>query len=131
MKKLIAILLSGVLLLTGCANNVQIEPTTSNTSSAQKADTESTANDLTEEKDGLIHVIVEDDESADDSEYVYEPEFSSLNDSQLQAYVEDALYSELVSTLDSDKYYVENVSAVYVSQEYIDELGPMSRFSTS
>lgn len=122
MKKLIAILLSGVLLLTGCANNVQIEPTTSNTSSAQKADTESTANDLTEEKDGLIHVIVEDDESADDSEYVYEPEFSSLNDSQLQAYVEDALYSELVSTLDSDKYYVENVSAVYVSQEYIDEL---------
>lgn len=122
MKKLIAILLSGVLLLTGCANNVQIEPTTSNTSSAQKADTESTANDLTEEKDGLIHVIVEDDESADDSEYVYEPEFSSLNDSQLQAYVEDALYSELVSALDSDKYYVENVSAVYVSQEYIDEL---------
>ena len=122
MKKLIAILLSGVLLLTGCANNVQIEPTISNTSSAQKADTESTANDLTEEKDGLIHVIVEDDESADDSEYVYEPEFSSLNDSQLQAYVEDALYSELVSTLDSDKYYVENVSAVYVSQEYIDEL---------
>ena len=122
MKKLIAILLSGVLLLTGCANNVQIEPTTSNTSSAQKADTESTANDLTEEKDGLIHVIVEDDENADDSEYVYEPEFSSLNDSQLQAYVEDALYSELVSTLDSDKYYVENVSAVYVSQEYIDEL---------
>lgn len=122
MKKLIAILLSGVLLLTGCANNVQIEPTTSNTSSVQKADTESTANDLTEEKDGLIHVIVEDDESADDSEYVYEPEFSSLNDSQLQAYVEDALYSELVSTLDSDKYYVENVSAVYVSQEYIDEL---------
>ena len=66
MKKLIAILLSGVLLLTGCANNVQIEPTTSNTSSAQKADTESTANDLTEEKDGLIHVIVEDDENADD-----------------------------------------------------------------
>ena len=122
MKKLIAILLSGVLLLTGCANNVQIEPTISNTSSAQKADTESTANDLTEEKDGLIHVIVEDDESADDSEYVYEPEFSSLNDSQLQAYVEDALYSELVSTLDSDKYYVENVSVVYVSQEYIDEL---------
>lgn len=122
MKKLIAILLSGVLFFTGCANNVQIEPTTSNTSSAQKADTESTANDLTEEKDGLIHVIVEDDESADDSEYVYEPEFSSLNDSQLQAYVEDTLYSELVSTLDSDKYYVENVSAVYVSQEYIDEL---------
>lgn len=122
MKKLIAILLSGVLLLTGCANNVQIEPTTSNTSSAQKADTESTANDLTEEKDGLIHVIVEDDESADDSEYVYEPEFSSLNDSQLQEHVEDVLYSELVSTLDCDKYYVENVSAVYVSQEYIDEL---------
>ena len=28
----------------------------------------------------------------------------------------------MVSTLDSDKYYVENVSAVYVSQEYIDEL---------
>lgn len=123
MKKMIAILLSGVLLLTGCASNVQTEPSTNTISSEKNADTESTVNDSTEEKDdGLIHVVVGEDESADDSEYVYEPEFSSLNDSQLQSYVEDALYSELVSALDSDKYYVENVSAVYVSQEYIDEL---------
>ena len=121
MKKMIAILLSGVLLLTGCASNVQTEPSTNTISSEKNADTESTVNDSTEEKDdGLIHVVVGEDESADDSEYVYEPEFSSLNDSQLQSYVEDALYSELVSALDSDKYYVENVSAVYVSQEYID-----------
>lgn len=129
MKKLIAILLAGVLFLTGCSNDVPTESTSSVTSSAyninNKIITDKDSAEITQ--DGLIHVVVGDDEVADDTEYEYKPEFTSFNDAQLHTYVEDALYSELVSSLDSDKYYIENVNAVYVSQEYIDELSYNSK----
>ncbi|WP_165043748.1 HNH/ENDO VII family nuclease [Adlercreutzia sp. ZJ138] len=48
--------------------------------------------------------------------------FTSLSDPALLRYVEDTVYDDLVGELDSDKYLVENVEAVFVSQEYIDEL---------
>lgn len=48
--------------------------------------------------------------------------FSGLNDPNLLRYTEDTIYESLVTALDSEKYFVENVSAVYISQEYIDEL---------
>lgn len=50
------------------------------------------------------------------------PEFAGLSDPALLPYMEDALYDGLVSALNSDDYFVENVRAVYVSQEYLDEL---------
>lgn len=128
MKKLVAILLTCVLVLTGCVSNIQTEPVSSAESVEETANTESTVNDTAEvSDDGVIHVVVGDDEPADDSEYVYEPEFTSLSDAELREYVEDVLYTELVSSLNSDQYYVENVSAVYISQEYIDELAYNSR----
>lgn len=48
--------------------------------------------------------------------------FSGMNDPNLLRYTEDSVYESLVSALDSEEYFVENVSAVYISQEYIDEL---------
>ena len=50
------------------------------------------------------------------------PDFQGLNDPALLPYLEDTLYQELVSALDSEDYFVENVSAIYISQEYLDEL---------
>ena len=50
------------------------------------------------------------------------PDFKGLNDPKLLPYIEDTLYDSLVSTLDSDDYFVEQVSAIYISQEYLDEL---------
>lgn len=50
------------------------------------------------------------------------PSFTGMNDASLPGYIENTLYTSLVSTLDSDEYFVENVQAVYISQEYIDEL---------
>ena len=49
------------------------------------------------------------------------PEFKKFNDPNLLPYIEDTLYSELVETMNSEEYFVENVSAVYISQEYLDE----------
>lgn len=131
MRRIVAFILAGVLLLTGCASNSTSAVTTQETTVNEDIVSEVTVavSNVTEKSDalettddGLIHVVVGDDEEPDDSDYEYEPEFSSLNDEALTDYVEDTIYEELVSTLDSDKYYVENVSAVYISQEYIDEL---------
>lgn len=45
-----------------------------------------------------------------------------LNDPELLRYIEDNMYAELVAELDSDEYFVQNVSASYLSKEYIEEL---------
>lgn len=51
-----------------------------------------------------------------------EPSFKRLSDPALRSYLESGIYEGLVSTLDSDEYFVENVSSIYISQEYLDEL---------
>jgi len=53
---------------------------------------------------------------------VPEAGFSGMNDPNLLRYTEDIIYQNLVTSLDSELYFVENVSAIYISQEYIDEL---------
>jgi len=60
-------------------------------------------------------------ESTSQNETV-EIEFENLNDPALIDYVEDAVYSDLVVQLNSADYLVENVQAVYISKEYIEEL---------
>ena len=47
--------------------------------------------------------------------------FSSMSDPDLVPFIEDAVYCQLVDEL-GDDMYIENVSAIYISQEYIDEL---------
>lgn len=53
---------------------------------------------------------------------VPEAGFSGMSDPNLLRYTEDTIYESLVSALDSEEYFVENVSAIYISQEYVDEL---------
>lgn len=55
------------------------------------------------------------------------PDFRSLDDPALRTYIEGTVYESLVSELDSDEYFVENVSAIYISQDYLDELEYNSR----
>lgn len=54
--------------------------------------------------------------------HVPEAGFSGMSDPNLLRYTEATVYDSLVSSLDSEEYFVENVSAIYISQEYIDEL---------
>jgi hypothetical protein len=51
-----------------------------------------------------------------------EDNFPGLNAAVLLRSVEDSVYANIIAELDSDLYFVENVSAIYISQEYIDEL---------
>lgn len=53
--------------------------------------------------------------------------FSGLSDPALLRYIEDTIYENLVNALDSEEFFVENVSATYISQEYIDELAYNSK----
>lgn len=52
-----------------------------------------------------------------------------LNDPSLPRYVEDSLYASLVESLNSQEYFVENVEAIYISQEYLDELAYNSQMN--
>lgn len=53
--------------------------------------------------------------------------FTGMSDENLLPYIEDAVYSQLVSDLDSDEFFIENITAVYVSKEYLTELAYNSK----
>lgn len=69
-------------------------------------------------------------DESNDSEQIVTPlaswdqgvKFTGMADTNLLPYIEDTVYTELVSSLNSEDYFVEDISAVYISQEYIDEL---------
>ena len=48
--------------------------------------------------------------------------FTSLSDPSLLQCVEDTIYAGLVEQFDSEDYIIENVEAIYISQEYLEEL---------
>lgn len=102
MKRLIVLLLSITLLLTGC---VQSQFPEENQSKANE--TEDAA--WTEASD---EVVWKDDI----------PKYDSLDNKELLDHVEDLIYRETIHALDSEEYFVENVSAIYISKEYLDEL---------
>ena len=94
MKRLIALFLSLTMVLTGCS-----KPQTQNPAS------ESTTNTVSALAE-WVEVL---------------PEFDSLSDENLLLEVENLVYRETVEALDSEDYVVENVSAVYLSKEYLEE----------
>ena len=94
MKRLIALFLSLTMVLTGCS-----KPQTPNPAS------ESTINTVSAPAE-WVEVL---------------PEFDSLSDEDLLLEVENLVYRETIEALDSEEYVVENVSAVYLSKEYLEE----------
>ncbi len=97
MRRIIALFLSITMLLTGCVPaKSQMEP--SNVDSQVKTLTDRLVWDYSEPRD------------------------FALDDKILLSYIEDLVYGEAVLSLNSEDYFIENVSAVYISKEYIDEL---------
>lgn len=103
MKRMIALLLSSIMVLTGCGK-VRPQETINN-----KIDPPAVyATDNVADGQLVLKEI--------------EPQFSVLDDEQLLIHTEDLVYREAVSAINSEEYFVENVSAVYISKEYLDEL---------
>lgn len=94
MKRLIALFLSLTMVLTGCSKPQTQNPASESTINAVSAPAE------------WVEVL---------------PEFDSLSDENLLLEVENLVYRETVEALDSEEYVVENVSAVYLSKEYLEE----------
>lgn len=101
MKRLIALFLSIVMLLTGCG---QVQPQL--TLPSESGTVEETTEPKTES------IVLED----------VEPQFGLFSDAALLQYVEDNIYADLTEQFSSDAYTVEAVTASYVSQEYLDEM---------
>lgn len=94
MKRLIALFLSLTMILTGCSKPQAKNPASESTINTVSAPAE------------WVEVL---------------PEFDSLSDEDLLLEVENLVYRETVEALDSEEYVVENVSAVYLSKEYLEE----------
>ena len=102
-KKSVALLLSLLMILSilqGCT--VQNNESTESSEPETTTEASTTTTQLNNE-DGVV------------------PEFESLSDPKLTAYMEDAVYAEVIDHIDTNKYIVENVEAIYISKEYLEE----------
>lgn len=132
MKRVIAIILSCVLVLSGCGsaekNDISVNDDTSLISETVSTTVEEVLEDelqpvQVEEKEDVSDAISEDANDSEKVEIAIEDiKFGGLDDVDLIPYLEGKIYTDLVAELDSDEYLVENVEAVYISKEYIAEL---------
>lgn len=98
-KRIISIILALIMALTGC-----VRPNIEKSSTKQET-------------------LPIDDEKSDSANLVeVKPHFNSLSDKKLLAEVEDLVYRETIDALDGKDYVVENVSSVYISKEYLEEM---------
>lgn len=96
MKRILALLLSCAMLLTGCA-----APSKSNSSTPD---------------------IGGSDAVSPETQQVEKINFEHLSDPELLTYVKENIYTELLNELNNEGYFVENVSAIYLSNEYLEEV---------
>lgn len=102
MKRILALFLSGALLLSGCAVSGD---SISEQDSSSMSDTGNNEHFSTAK-------TPQDDEIS----------FEQLSNPELLTYVEENIYVELINDLNSEGYFVENVSALYLSNEYLEEV---------
>ena len=143
-KRILATVLILSLLLSGCASRVSNAGGSEQKVQAEEQHVEIEANKESgdsqieneidgaevsvESVDSVVSTVNEEDIPKDTkvSDEVIEkkevPEFYGLNDSSLLQYVEDRVYAELESNFADDDYIVNGVEAVYISQDYLDEL---------
>ena len=131
MKKLLAILLTFSLVLlsfSGCATNnsatsaATVEETVETILESNTEGVTATADSESLEQPDEIETV--DSAVEQDTEVAKKviPDFTNLSDPALLQYVEDSIYTDLVASFDSDDYIIEGVNAVYISNEYLEEV---------
>lgn len=99
MKRIIALFLCAAIFLTSCSQ-----------SHPQATNPDNTPDNTSSE---TVEPLVWEDA---------EPHYSALDDTLLLAHIEDLIYTETITALDSEEYFVEGVNAVYISKEYLEEV---------
>ena len=122
MKRIISLILVLSLLvsMTACATNGRNESTPVLQPTGETGQVDPAPSTVPQEDENAEQ---QDSVSQTDFVEVYEPpKFTGLNDAALLRYMEDNIYSGLADALPTEDYIIENVDAVYVSKEYIEEL---------
>ncbi len=132
MKRIIALLLVIVMTLCGCSRENSAEGTNKTTDIPIVSNTETPGNASTiipdEDNTGPTGIKDNSNEPVfpktdiSREEYAKTLNFDGLSDENLQRYVKDNIYDELLKELDSDDYFIENIETRYVSKEYVQEL---------
>ena len=117
MKRVIALLLALAMLLIGCGQKLADD-----TPAVTPMATAGQDSDRTDASSGKEANLADEAVTLQDISEPEPPQFTGLDDPTLHEYVEDAVYKELVDQLDSEDYFVENVSTVYLSKEYLEEI---------
>ena len=100
-KRLISYVLVLSIFITGCTNNKIIE------------NKESTPNSNKENIDEFNYDI---------NQQLAELDYANMSTPELEFFVTQQVYYQLLEEIDLEKYYIEDIQAVYVSKEYIEEI---------
>lgn len=129
-NRIIAVVLSGSLLLTACASagpdgNLSVSR---ELHTIEADSTENVSTPLTDSKKDTLSdetSISEQDIVGGSIDRVEEeekiPDFYGMDDPDLLQYIEDTVYAGLVSEFKSEDYIIEKVDAIYYSQDYLQE----------
>ena len=107
--RLLALILSCALLLTGCMGN---------SSSDNATDASSSSSGTTTTQDTTSNTIESETEK---------PSFDQLSDPELAQYIEDDINAEFESALASDDYHIDNIASVYVSKNTSKHLNTIQK----
>lgn len=122
MKRIVSILLCVALVFGGCS---QPQQQVTDSSAMQQEAVQADMAKTTEESESAT---IEENISFDSFEIQnVGPTYTGLNDDSLLESIEDSIYTEAISALDSEDYVVENVNAIYVSKAYLEELAYNSK----
>lgn len=118
MKRILSLLLSCSLFLTGCTIKIS-----DNSSSSTIETTVSVHTTIETETEATTEKMTEESTDISEDTEAIEPTFLTFDDPEFIQYIEDVVYAELVKQLNSDEYFVENVQAVVMPKEYYEEVG--------
>lgn len=127
LSKYISLTLASVMLLTGCAHSVS-EPSVTSLLPSEESVTTHSEESYTEVAESLTDYGEDTVDSTEEFDIQFlgaelqDGDFVDPSDEELLEYIENNVYVETVTSLNSDEYYVENVVATYVSDEYLAEL---------
>ena len=125
MKRVIALILACMFLLTACGAPVE---TAKPEDSSRSVQTEAIVNEnaaKVDEAETSVGSASEAEEEANPiiaNTSIPDTAIKGLDDETLLTFVEGNVYSSLVEQLGSEDYFVENVEAIYYPKEYIDAL---------
>lgn len=134
MKRLLAVLLACTLFvsaLSGCSSNIgKSVDTNVNTESSESVDNIQNTDEISSDESDVINglgieetkeELVKDSDTEDGIED-RSIDFKSLDDPNLLQYIEDNVYVGLKEQFASEDYIIDEVSVIYLSNEYLEEV---------